>query len=134
MTVRIFFLDHLCFVCWSCSSLSLSASRVVSLVIDKSLQQVQCETCQQPSCRIQKGRMGAFRRVRCHVDLWVVVAYMWPEPSCVSDRERNRRLWLYLDCINSNMPGRPIPLLSLGANGHTGLQMVQPKVLAPCFR
>ena len=38
------------------------------------------------------------------------------------------RLWLYLDCIIGNVPGRSIPLLLLDANGHTGLKMVQPKV------
>ena len=78
-----------------------------------------------------KGRMGAVRLVLGDVDLLVVVAYMWPEPCCVSDGERNRRLWLYLDYIISNAPGRSIPLLLLDADGHTGLQMVQPKVWRP---
>ena len=75
--------------------------------------------------------MGVVRLVRGDVDHLVVVAYMWPEPCCVSDRERNRRLWLSLDNITSNAPGRSILLLLLGANGHAGLQMVQPKVWRP---
>ena len=75
-----------------------------------------------------KGRIGAVSLVRGDLDLLVVVAHMWPEPCCVSDRERNRRLWLHLDHIIGNTPGRSIPLFLLDANGHTGLQMVQPKV------
>ena len=76
--------------------------------------------------RNTKGRMGVVRLIRGDVDILVVVAYMLPE-SCVSDRERNRRLRLYLDYITSNAPGRSIPLLLLDANGHTGLRMVQPR-------
>ena len=74
-----------------------------------------------------KRRMGAVRLVRGDVDLLVVMTHVWPQPSCVTDR----RLWLYLDNIISNAPGRSIPLLLLDANGHTGLQMVQPKVWRP---
>ena len=69
------------------------------------------------------GSDGCSRLVRGDVDLVVVVAYMWPEACC--------RLWLYLDCIISSLPDRSIPLLLLDANGHTGLQMVQPKVWLP---
>ena len=94
----------------------------------KSLQQVQCETYVQPPTAY-KGRMGAVRLVRGDL-----VAYILPEPCCVTDRELNRRLWLCLDHIISNAPGRSIPLLLLDANGHTGLQMVQPKVWCPVFK
>ena len=76
----------------------------------ESLQQVQRETCPPPSC---EGRVGAVRLLRGDVDLLAVVANMWPEPCCVSDRERNRTLLLYLDCIISNVPGRSIPLFLL---------------------
>ena len=100
----------------------------VSIGLNKSLQQVKC--VYNPPAEY-KGRTGAVRLVRGDVDLSVVVAYMWPEPSCVSDRERNRGLWLYLDCIISNAPGRSIPLLVLDVNGHTGFQMAQPKVWRP---
>ena len=80
-----------------------------------------------------KGRVGAVRLVCGDVDLSVAVPYMWPEP-CVSDRERNRRVWLFLDCTISYVPGRSIPLFLLDANGHTGLQMVEPKVWRPVSR
>ena len=78
-----------------------------------------------------KGRMAAVRLVCGDVDLLVVVACMWPEPCSVSERKRDRRLWLYSDFIISNAPGRSIPLLLLDASAHTGLQMVQSKVWSP---
>ena len=80
-----------------------------------------------PPAKYQRG-MDAVRLDRGDVDLLVVVAYMWPELCCVTDRERNGKPWLYLDNIIGNAPGRSIPLLLLDADGHTGFKMVQPRV------
>ena len=56
--------------------------------------------CQKNPPALCKGRVGAVRDVRGDVDLLVVVTYMWPEPCCVTDRERKRRH------VISKAPGR----------------------------
>ena len=55
----------------------------------------------------------------------MIVVYVWPEPSCVKERERNQSVWLYLDNVLGKVPHRSLPLLLLDANGHTGFFQAQ---------
>ena len=69
-----------------------------------------------PPAEYAGGRFGAARLVRGDLDLFVIVAYVWPEPSCVKERERNHRIWLYLDSVLGKVPHRSLPLLLLDAS------------------